>query len=165
MADDAQNSPHSKAALLWVRGLSKVDIAEELGISRKTVAEWLALPEVQEEVAALQQGMRESARRAGTALVGKVARVWDAALDADSGEVCKRCGGGLPDHAIRLRAADSVADRFGLPKTEVQEVVASLTMADKDDAAVEREVLTEAAAILDRQGKHELALELRAVTG
>lgn len=161
MAEDSQNATFAKAAALWVQGRTKTEIGEALGVCRQTVTNWFSTADMQEEIAALQQGQREAAKRAGASLLGKVAKVWDGALTATSGHLCADCGATMPDHAIRLRAADSVADRFGIPKTEVQEVVASLTMADKDDAAIETEVLAEASAILDRAGLHDLAAAVR----
>jgi len=148
-------------AALVCEGSTQAEIAATLGVHRTTIGRELLTPEVQEEIDRLQADARAAAKRRGAALIGKAAKVWGDALTATGGDLCADCGAALPDHAIRLRAADSVADRFGLPKTEVQEVVAALTMVDKDDAAIESEVLAEAATILDRLGRHELAAGIR----
>ena len=163
MPETPHNCPVDRVAALWVQGCGKSEIGRELGYDPRTIRGWLELPEVQEEIERIQTDARAAAKRMGASLVGRAAKVWAGALEATSGDVCAECGKGLPDHAIRLRAADSVADRFGIPKTEVQEVVAALTMVDKDDAAIESEVLTEAATILDRLGRHELAAGIREI--
>ena len=161
MAEEVQTPPSRTVAIaqMMCAGATQQEIADKLGVHRHTIAKAMDTPEVLEEVERITNDARKAARRYGGALVGKAAKVWDEALSAASD--CPECGASIPDHAIRLRAADSVADRFGLPKSEVQEVVASLSLAEKSDAEIEREVLVEAAAILDRLGKHQLAAEVR----
>lgn len=161
MAEEVQTPPSRTVAIaqMMCAGATQQEIADKLGVHRHTVAKAMDTPEVLEEVERITNDARKAARRYGGALVGKVAKAWDEALNASVG--CRECGASIPDHGIRLRAADSVADRFGMPKTEVQEVIASLSMAEKADDEIEREVLAEAAAILDRRGKHELANEVR----
>ena len=163
MAEEVQTPPSRTVAIaqMMCAGATQQEIADKLGVHRHTIAKAMDTPEVLEEVERITNDARKAARRYGGALVGKAAKVWDEALTATTGETCAKCGVPIPDHAIRLRAADSVADRFGLPKSEVQEVVASLSLAEKSDAEIEREVLSEAAAILDRLGKHQLAAEVR----
>lgn len=143
------------------RGSTQEEIAAVMGVHRSTIGRQIETPEVQEEIDRITREARKWARQRAMAMLGKVSSVWSEALDATTGEVCAECGKPRPDHAVRLRAADSVADRFGLPKSEVQEVVASLSMAEKSDGEIEREVLDEAAAILDRRGRHDLANEVR----
>ena len=164
MAEEVQTPPSRTVAIaqMMCAGATQQEIADKLGVHRHTIAKAMDTVEVQEEAERITADARKAARRHGGALVGKVAKAWDEALTATTGDVCDKCGGGMPDHGIRLRAADSVADRFGMPKTEVQEVVASLTMADKSDDEIERAVLEEAAGVLDRLGKHQLASEVRA---
>ena len=162
MAEEVQTPPSRSVAIaqMMCAGATQQEIADKLGVHRHTIAKAMDTPDVLEEVDRIMADARKAARRYGGALVGKAAKVWDEALAATTG-ACEDCGKPFPDHAIRLRAADSVADRFGLPKSEVQEVVASLSLAEKSDAEIEREVLVEAAAILDRLGKHQLAAEVR----
>jgi DNA-binding MarR family transcriptional regulator len=161
MAEDVQNAT-SRAVMIAemvCKGCSHSEIAEALGVHRNTALRAVNSPEVEEEVERMMAEARKAARRAGQTLASKAGKVWEEALKASTG--CPKCNGEMPDHNIRLRAADSVADRFGLPRTELQEVAATLTMADKSDAEIEREVLEEAAAILDRAGKHETARAVR----
>lgn len=161
MSSDAQNFTNNAltVAEMLCAGRTHEEIAKVMGVHRSTITRQADSAEVQEEVERLAREARKLARQRVTAQLGKVASVWSDALAATVG--CPRCDGESPDHGIRLRAADSVADRFGLPKSEVQEVVATLSMADKTDDEIEREVLSEAAAILDRRGKHQLASEVR----
>lgn len=163
MSTDAPNATPQAVIIaeMVCRGSTHEEIAAVLGVHRSTISRQIDTPEVQEEIDRITREARKWARQRAMALLGKVSSVWSEALDATAGDLCKKCGTPQPDHAVRLRAADSVADRFGLPKSEVQEVVASLSMAEKADDEIEREVLAEAAAILDRRGKHELANEVR----
>lgn len=163
MSTDAPNATPQPIIIaeMLCQGRTQEEIAKVIGVHRSTISRQVDSPEVQEEVERLTREARKWARQRAVAMLGKVATVWSEALDATSGDFCKKCGEPQADHGIRLRAADSVADRFGLPKAEVQEVVASLSMAEKADDEIEREVLAEAAAILDRRGKHELANEVR----
>lgn len=164
MADDSQTPPSRAVAIaqLTCMGATQQEIADRLGVHRHTVAKLQDTPEVQEEIERIQADARKAAKRAGAALVTKTTRVWGDALDATTGQTCANCGDALPDHAIRLRAADSVADRFGLPKTEVQELHGALTLGDKSEAELERVTLEEAVAILQEQGHHELAAGIKA---
>lgn len=163
MSDDAPNATPQAVIIaeMLCQGRTHEDIAKVIGVHRSTITRQADTPEVQEEIERLTREARKWARQRATAMLGKVASVWSDALGATTGDVCAKCGEAMADHGIRLRAADSVADRFGLPKSEVQEVVATLSMADKTDDEIEREVLSEAAAILDRRGKHQLASEVR----
>lgn len=148
-------------AQMMCAGASQAEIAERFKVHRTTIARLQETPEVLEEVERILSDARKAAKRAGSALVTKATKVWEDALGATSGAVCEDCGANLPDHAIRLRAADSVADRFGLPKTEVQELTGALTLGEKSDEELARVTLEEAIAILDEQGHHEAAAAVR----
>lgn len=170
MSDEAAQNPTARnveIAQLMCMGATQAEIAERFKVHRTTIARLQELPEVLEEIERIQADARKAAKRAGAALVTKTTRVWGDALDATTGLSgdCPHCGvkiEGTPDHAIRLRAADSVADRFGLPKTEVQELHGALTLGDKSEAELERVTLEEAVAILQEQGHHELAAGIKA---
>lgn len=153
-------------ATMSLQGAKLQDIADAVGVHRNTARLWLQEPDVVEEIERLVKEARDSAKRSGASLLGEVPTVWREALKATSGPAgeCPHCGGkleGEPDHAIRLRAADSVADRFGLPKTEVQELTGALTLGDKSDEELARVTLEAAIAILDEQGHHEAAAAVR----
>ena len=153
-------------ATMSLQGATLAAIADAIGVHRNTARLWMAEPEVQEEIERLVKEARDSAKRSGASLLAEVPTVWREALRATSGPAgkCPHCGGeldGSPDHAIRLRAADSVADRFGLPKTEVQELTGALTLGEKSDEELARVTLEEAIAILDEQGHHEAAAAVR----
>jgi len=151
---------------MMASGSTQLQIAEALGVHRHTVARWMQSPEVVEELERIQIEARAGAKRVGATLLNSAVGVWRDALKATDGAIeCPACGesiAGAPDHAVRLKAADSVADRFGLPKTEVQELQGALTLSDKSDAELERVTLEEAIAILDAQGNHEAAAAVRA---
>lgn len=153
-------------ATMSLQGATLQAIADAVGVHRHTARAWMQEPDVVEEVERLVKEARDSAKRSGASLLAEVPTVWREALKATSGPAgdCPHCGGeleGEPDHAIRLRAADSVADRFGLPKTEVQELTGALTLGDKSDEELARVTLEEAIAILDEQGHHEAAAAVR----
>lgn len=155
-----------RVASMLCAGATNVEIADEIGAHRNTVTRLIQSPEVLEEVERIQNDARTSAKRVGAGLLNSAVGVWRDALKATAGPAgeCPHCGETIdssPDHAIRLRAADSVADRFGLPKTEVQELTGALTLGEKSDEELARVTLEEAIAILDEQGHHEAAAAVR----
>jgi DNA/RNA-binding domain of Phe-tRNA-synthetase-like protein len=151
---------------MMLAGATQQEIADAVGVHRHTVRAIQQTPEVMEELERIQREARSQAVRVGSGLLNSAVGVWRDALKATDGAIeCPACGesiAGAPDHAVRLKAADSVADRFGLPKTEVQELQGALTLSDKSDAELERVTLEEAIAILDAQGNHEAAAAVRA---
>jgi hypothetical protein len=151
-------------------GKTQGEAAVMFGVKQQTIRRHAASPEVMAEIEAIQADAREAAKRHGRKLIGQVMGVYRDALAADRPaglcSVCKeRTADPDPDHAIRVKAADSVADRFGLPKTEVTEMQGALMLSDKSDADLERVTLEEAARILDERGQHEPATAIRAVLG
>lgn len=148
-----------QVAALLCEGETTTGIAQRMKMGREKAALVVASDEVREEVERINREMRKAAQQKGVALVGKVAKVWAEAMTAETG--CPRCGSREEDHAVRLRAAEAVADRFGLPKTSIQEIAAAAPLADQSDEELERSIVEEAASIFDRRGRHALAAAIR----
>lgn len=143
-------------------GQTYTQIAKDLNVRPATVCGWAALPEVQQQVGDLQ-------REASVSALQRLASLQGSAVDAvrsvlDRGPKCKVCGRG-PSKATdkdRLKAVEIVFDRTGMPKTERQELAGNLGLSAADDASADREILTEAARILQARGLTELAEQVRA---
>lgn len=152
---------------LIVAGVKVRDIATKYGVSRQAVSRWLQRDDVLELLDEVQAEARTAALRHGRNLAGRAVSVYADALTAERQVECPACEHRYeaPDHAIRIKAADSIADRFGLPRTEVSEVSAAEPLAARSDAELERLTLEEAARILDERGEHATAAAIRSHIG
>jgi len=149
----------AQVAAMLCEGETTLGIAARLKIGRGKARSIVESDEVREEIERINREVRRAAQQHGVVLIGQVSRVWAEAMTAEAG--CAECGAHRADHTTRLRAADTVADRFGLPKTTIQELASSLPLSDKSEEELERLVLEEAASILERRGSHALAGALR----
>jgi len=151
----------TQVAALLCGGDTLISVSKKMKMGREKAAKVIASDEVREEVDRINREARKAAQQRGVSLVAKVATVWEDAMGATTGDVCKECGAPMADHPVRLKAAEAVADRFGLPKTSIQEIAAAAPLADQSDEELERSIVEEAASIYDRRGRHALAAAIR----
>lgn len=157
-------------------GESQVSIARSCDVSHTTVGVWAQLPEVSEAVESIRAEMLADAKRQlaslRTVAVSTVAEV----MVRRGPYVCRCgeevvCGCGEPvtyDVAPpkdRLRAAEMVMDRAGLPRTEVTEHSGSVGLVGPLPTVERIDVLTAAAEILEADGFGEAAAVVRAAIG
>ena len=155
---------------------SQASIARSLDVSPNTVNVWAHLPEVTEAVESIRAEMLAEAKRQlaslRTVAVSTVAEV----MVRRGPYVCRCgeevvCGCGEPvtyDVAPpkdRLRAAEMVMDRAGLPRTEVTEHSGSVGLVGPLPTVERIDVLTAAAEILEADGFGEAAAVVRAAIG
>lgn len=155
---------------------SQASIARSLDVSPNTVNVWAHLPEVTEAVESIRAEMLADAKRQlaslRTVAVSTVADV----MVRRGPYVCRCgeevvCGCGEPvtyDVAPpkdRLRAAEMVMDRAGLPRTEVTEHSGSVGLVGPLQTVERIDVLTTAAEILEADGFGEAAAVVRAAIG
>lgn len=136
-------------------------IADRLGVDRNTVSKWARDPDIVAELDAARRAVLADARRKGSQLMEKVVETLECALDATSG--CPVCREPTPDHAIRIRAAAEVADRFGVPKTTVTELADRAGDDDRSDTDLATDILAEAVAIAESRGRPDVARSIRSL--
>lgn len=163
--------------VMLAAGRSHVSIAAELGRPADTIGNWAKLPEVVEEVKAIRARDLEEARARLAALRQPAVATVSEVMTREGPYLCRACEAevtcecGRPvtiDHAPprdRLRAAEMVLDRVGLPKTEVTELSGAVGQAGPLTAVGKAEVLTAAAELLDADGFGDLAEKVRAAIG
>ena len=135
-------------------------IGQQVGINHSVVATWASDPEIQERVQAILKEADGLALKELQALKGLAVRRLG---DVIQGEECEVCG--RPKTADRelLKGIEMVLDRTGLPKTERQEIAGGLGVSFEQlsDAELERDILEDAAAILEERGRADLAQQVR----
>lgn len=127
-------------------GESHSHIADEIGCSRNVVARWAQLPEVKLALSDRAAELKAAALQRMTSLI-------NGALDTLEEVMLNPEQPGSP----RVRAAEAILDRAGLPSTSAVELSGGLTLGAIPVAAQERVVVEEAVDILRSWGLHEAA--------
>lgn len=149
-------TPPAELAGMLAAGINYTVIAERLGLDRKAVSEWAALPAIRLEVEQIRQEVRRGAQAKQEALLDQALAVVGAALRP--AEVCASCGrGGDVPIQHQLRAAELVLDRT-LPKRTAVEIEAADSRTDED---LDREILRAACEVLASWGDAPLVEQLR----
>lgn len=131
-----------RAAEILARGLPGpvTDLlAKELKVNRRTAVRWKHDPAIQAEVARIRSERVQGARAALEMLLGRAVDVIREALDGDSAE--------------RLRAAEAVLDRCGLPRDKGGRHTVDVTSAGHPIEGVTPQALVEAVALLRERVK------------
>lgn len=143
-------------------GTSISGIARQFDVKWETANRWSEHPEIVAQVEEIQATMVAEVKRAGKMLIKKSVAVYSLALSAS--RACPTCDGAYPDMDLRLRAAQAVSDRFGLPRTEITQLAGEVGVSRSDDV-LEAEVLGAAALVLEARGETELAARVRTLLG
>lgn len=137
-------------------------IGEQIGVAHNVVGEWAKDPAIQERVRAIQREVDQQALQALQSLKATAVHSVSSIL---TGDTCEACGRPKTQDRDRLKAVEIVLDRTGLPKTERQEIAGALSFSYEtlSDAELERDILEDAAAILEERQQGEIATAIRAI--
>lgn len=155
--------PPPELAGLLSEGKTYTQIGENLGVDRERIAAWHKLPEIQEQIRQIQAEAGRVARQRLAALQAPAVQVVGEVLGGSGQDgTCETCGrSGAAEARDRLRAAEMVFDRTGLPRTEVQQQEHVLSEDEQlSDEELEARVLRAAADVLRWRGEVDLAKAL-----
>lgn len=167
-------APPTGLAAALATGRSYTAIAEDLGVARQTISSWAALPEVQEDLETIRAESLQGALRQLESLRERAVNVVVDVMETRGPLVCK-CGAAVECAACgaeveantaaprdRLKGAEMVLDRAGLPKREITELAGAVGLVSPLTQPETAEVLHAAATLLDTLDMHDLATQVRA---
>ena len=160
-------------AISLATGASIMSLAERYGCNRKTVYAWASLPKVKEEVEQIRSdAIADAVRRIESYRGTAVDTVVEVMLTrgpyvcrCGAACVCQACGDEIQIPATpakdRLKAAEIVLDRAGMPQRKVVEHTGSIEATGVLTPTEEQEILTAAADVLSARGLEDVATLVR----